>query len=104
MAKLSVIIPVDDPMDWVSSVVFTWKESGELHLCSDPHDLNNAIHRYHHCTPTVDEVAHEFTHFRYFPNLDGMHTRQLFLTPNPGCSPLSTLHLVDITSYASPLL
>ena len=36
-------------------------------------DLNNAMHREHHHTPTVDEVAHEFTHFKHFTKLDERH-------------------------------
>ena len=31
------------------------------------------ICRDHHCTPTVDEVAHEFTHSKYFTKLDAIH-------------------------------
>ena len=47
--------------------------SGELHICLDPHDLNNAIHRDHQLTPTVDEVVHEFAHSKYFTKLDARH-------------------------------
>ena len=70
MVKLGVITPVDEPTDWVSSVAHAWKASGELCLCLDPHGLNNAICWDHHCTPTEDEVAHEFAHSKYFTKLD----------------------------------
>ena len=60
MVKLGVITPVDEPTDWVSSVAYAWKASGEVCLCLDPHDFNKVIHRDHHSTPTVDEVDHEF--------------------------------------------
>ena len=73
MVKLGVITPVDEPTDWVSSVANACKECGELHLCLDPWDLNNAIHRDHHCTPTVDEAAHAFAHSKYFTKLDARH-------------------------------
>ena len=73
MVKLGVITPVDEPTDWVSSVAYAWKASGELHSCLDPCDLNNAIHRDHHCMPTVDEVAHEFAYSKYFRKLDARH-------------------------------
>ena len=43
MVKLGVITPVDEPTDWVSSVAYAWKASGELHICLDPCGLNNAI-------------------------------------------------------------
>ena len=45
MVKLGVITPVDEPPGWVSSVAYAWKASGELCLCLDPHDLNNAVSR-----------------------------------------------------------
>ena len=70
MVKLGVITPVDEPADWVSSVAYVWKSSGKLPICLDPHDLNNAFHSNHHCTPTVEVVAHEFAHSKYFTKLD----------------------------------
>ena len=73
MVKLGVITPVDEPTDWVSSVAYVWKASGELFICLDPCDLNNAICRDHICTPTMDEVAHEFAHSKYFTKLDARH-------------------------------
>ena len=73
MAKFRVITPLDEPTDWVSSVAYIWKASGELCICLDPHDLNNAICRDHHHTPIVDEVAHEFTHSKHFMKLDARH-------------------------------
>ena len=73
MAKLCVITPVEEPTDWVSSEKHTWRASGELHICLVLGNLNNAICRDHHCTPTVDEVAHEFAHSKYFTKLDAKH-------------------------------
>ena len=73
MVKLGVITPVDEPTDWVSSAAYTWKASGELHLCLVLHDLNNAICRDYHQTPKVEEIAHEFTHCKYFTKLDARH-------------------------------
>ena len=104
MVKLGVITPVDEPTDWVSSVAYAWKASGELCICLDPCDLNNAICRDHHHTPTLDEVSHEFVYSKYFTNwMPDMDTGQLSLTPNPVCSPPLTPHIVDITSYVFPL-
>ena len=73
MVKLGVITPVDEPTDWVSSVVYAWKASGELCICLDPCALNNAICRNDHHTPTVGKVAHEFAHSKYFTKLDARH-------------------------------
>ena len=104
MVNLGVITPVDKPTDWLSSVAYAWRKSGELYICLDPHDLSNAICRDHHHTPTVDEVAHEFAHSKCFMKLDARHGYwKLSLTPNPVCSPPLTPHAVNITSYISPL-
>ena len=73
MVKLGVITLVDEPTDCIASVAYAWKASGELHISLDPHDLNNAMCRDHLHTPTVDEVAHEFTYSKYFTKLDARH-------------------------------
>ena len=67
------ITHVDEPMDWVSSITYIQKANGELHLCLNPHDLNEAIHWDHHKMPTVEEVAHEFAHSHFFTKLDAHH-------------------------------
>ena len=73
MECLGVITHVDEPMDWVSSITYVQKANGELCLCLDPCDLNKAIRCNHHKTPTVEEVAHEFAHSRFFTKLDACH-------------------------------
>ena len=73
MECLRVITCVDKPMDWVSSITYIQKANGELCLCLDPCDLNEAICHDHHKTPTVEEVAHEFAHSCFFTKLDAYH-------------------------------
>ena len=73
LGKLGVLAPVVETADWVSSVAYVWKASGELCLCLDPYDLNNSICMSPHHTPSVNEVAHEFTHSKYFMKLDTRH-------------------------------
>ena len=70
---LGVITCVDELMDWVSSITYVQKANGELHLCLDPRDLNEAICCDHHKMPTVEEVAHEFAHSCFFTKLDAHH-------------------------------
>ena len=45
MKKLDVIRKVDEPTDWVSSLVIIEKPDGNIRLCLDPKDLNKAIKR-----------------------------------------------------------
>ena len=73
MECLDVSTHVDEPMDWVSSITYVQKANGELRLCLDPCDLNEAICCDHHKMPTVEEVAHEFTHSHFFTKLDACH-------------------------------
>ena len=83
MECLGVITCVDEPTDWVSSITYVQKANGELCLCLDPRDLNEAIRRNHYKMPTVEEVAHEFAHSRFFTKLDA-HPRILVNHPRPG--------------------
>ena len=73
MECLGVITHVDKPMDWVSSITYIQKANDKLHLCLDPHDLNEAICQDHHKMPTVEEVAYDFAHSHYFTKLDACH-------------------------------
>ena len=73
MEHLGVITHVDEPADWVSSITYVQKANGKLHLCLDPHDLNEAICWDHHKMPTVEEVTCEFAHSHYFIKLDAHH-------------------------------
>ena len=73
MECLGLITHVDEPTDWVSSITYIQKANGELCLCLDPHDLNEAICHDHHKMPTMEEVAHEFAHSSFFTKLDACH-------------------------------
>ena len=73
MECLGMITCVDELTDWVSSITYVQKANGKLCLCLDPHDLNKAICQDNHKTPTVEEVAHEFTHSCLFTKLDACH-------------------------------
>ena len=39
-----IIVPVEEPTDWVSSLAHTWKGNGKLWVCLNPKDLN-AVNR-----------------------------------------------------------
>ena len=42
MIEIDVIEKVEQPTDWVNSVVYVTKPSGELRICLDPKDLTTA--------------------------------------------------------------
>ena len=54
-----IIVPVEEPTDWVSSLAYSWKANGKLRVCLDPKDLNTAIRCDHYKMPTVEEITHK---------------------------------------------
>lgn len=70
MQVLEVIRPVSEPTDWVSSITYPEKASGDLRICIDPKDLNSALKRGQHHTPTVEELTHKLSNAKVFSKLD----------------------------------
>ena len=70
MEQKGVIKKMTEPTDWVSSIVISRRKNGKLRVCLDPKDLNKAIKRCHHKTPTLEEITHKFAGSRYFSKLD----------------------------------
>ena len=65
-----IITKVSEPTDWVNSLVCVTKPNGSLRLCLDPKDLNKAIKRPHHHTPTIDEILPKLNGAQYFSIVD----------------------------------
>ena len=70
MLTIDVIRKVTEPTDWVNSLTYSRKANGEIRVCLDPKDLNKAIKRNHHKTPTLEELTHKFREARFFSKLD----------------------------------
>ena len=70
MTRDKVITKVTEPKDWVSRLAFSRKKDGSRRICLDPKDLNRAIKRCHHKTPTLEEITHKFTGATHFSTLD----------------------------------
>ena len=73
METLGVIKKVTDPTDWVSSIAFSRKSNGKLRICIDPKDLNRAMKRTYHKTPTLEEITHNFAGATVFSKVDARH-------------------------------
>ena len=75
MEKLGVISKCadDEPYEWVNSLSFSRKDSGELRVCLSPKKLNKAIKRTYHKIPTLDEISHELAGATVFSKLDAKH-------------------------------
>ena len=70
LADREILEPVSQPTDWVNSCVCVTKKNGNIRLCLDPKDLNQAIKRPHYLTPTFDDVVSRLHGAKWFSILD----------------------------------
>ena len=78
--KLGYLAKVNEPADWVNSMVMTEKKNGDVRICIDPKDLNMAIKREHFQIPTKEEILGELAGAKYFSKMDataGFHQLEL---------------------------
>ena len=73
MEASGIISKVDQPTEWVSSLVVVEKKDGSVRICLDPRELNKAIQREHHHIPTLDDIAHRFAGMKIFSIMDMKH-------------------------------
>ncbi|XP_014675600.1 PREDICTED: uncharacterized protein K02A2.6-like [Priapulus caudatus] len=70
MESLDVITKIDEPTEWVSSLVIVHKKTGQIRVCLDPKNLNKAIRREHFKLPTREEIMSKFAGAKVFTKLD----------------------------------
>ncbi|XP_048236731.1 uncharacterized protein K02A2.6-like [Haliotis rufescens] len=71
MEKSNIITKVDEPTEWVNSLVIVEKpHSKKLRICLDPLDLNRAIQRPHYPMKTLEDILPSLSKARYFTKLD----------------------------------
>ncbi len=70
LCKQHIITSVQEPTDWVNSIVCVTKSNGTLRVCLDPKDLNKAIRRPHYYTPTLDDILPKLNGAKYFSIID----------------------------------
>ena len=69
-----VIKKVDQPTEWVNSVVVVEKSGRKkLRICLDPRPLNEAIQREHYKMPTIEEITTRAAGATVFSKLDEDH-------------------------------
>ena len=75
-------VPLNEPADWVSSLVCVDNPDGSIRACLDPEDLNVAINRKYYSLPGVDDITTSRSGATVFSTLDGekafhqIHVRQ----------------------------
>lgn len=70
METEGIIFRVDEPTDWVNSLVTVRKPDGSIRICIDPTDLNRAIRRAHYPLPTIESIAARIPNAKIFTTLD----------------------------------
>ena len=70
LEELEVICKVEEPTDWVSSLVAVKKPNGTLRLCIDPKPLNCALKRSHYPLPVVDDLLPKLSNVKVYSVLD----------------------------------
>ena len=70
MEQLGAIEKVDQPTEWVNSIVIVEKPDGNLRIFLDPKDLNRAVKREHFQLPTSTEITSKLTGAKVFSKLD----------------------------------
>ena len=66
MTQLDIIVPINEPTDWVSSLVAVEKPNGNLRIFLDPQNLNKAIKREHYRLPRATDIFQEMARAQYF--------------------------------------
>ena len=70
MERNGVIKRIQEPTDWVNSLVLVEKPDGSLQICLDPRDLNKAIKREDYKLAAFDEIASTLSGATRFTKLD----------------------------------
>ena len=70
MEQLDVIEKINEPTEWVNSMVTVVKPNGKLRICIDPRNLNQNVKRQHYPTRTVDEILTRMPNTKIFSVLD----------------------------------
>ena len=93
LLKLDVIEKVEGPTSWANPLVVVEKPNGDIRICLDTRQANQAIVWEKHPVPTVEETLQEVSHAKVFSKLDlNMAFHQIELHPD-SC---------DITTFAAP--
>ena len=70
MERLEIITKVEEPTEWVNSIVIVEKPNGSVRICLDPKNLNEAIKREHFPMQTADDIIANMAGAQYFSKLD----------------------------------
>ncbi|XP_055883579.1 uncharacterized protein K02A2.6-like [Biomphalaria glabrata] len=70
LVKRKILVPVEEPTDWVSQMAIVQKKNGDLRICIDPQHLNRVLKREHYRLPTFEDTLPQFENAKVFSKLD----------------------------------
>ena len=71
MQDLDVIVPVDEPTEFVNPIVIVEKpNTRKIHICMDPNNLNEHICHEHYPIPTLDDAIAKIGNSKFYSKLD----------------------------------
>ena len=70
LEDLNMIRKVEEPTQWVSSLVVVQEPNGKLRVCIDPAHLNKALKRSHYPLPVIDDILPELAEVQVFSKAD----------------------------------
>ena len=70
MVADKIATPVNEPTNWVCSVLAVPKKDGLLCICLDPKDFNTAIKRTHYHLPTAEDISSRLTNDKVLSVVD----------------------------------
>ena len=70
MEELEVIEKVEEPTDWVNSMVTIVQPNGKLRISIDPCDLSKAVKCDYYPMSTIDEIVTRMPNAKVFHNLN----------------------------------
>ena len=66
LVKKGMLVPVDVPTDWISSMIVATRRNGKIRLCIDPKPLNKALKRNRYPVPLLDDLLTQQTNVKVF--------------------------------------
>ena len=70
LVKRGILVPVDEPTQWVTQMAVVVKQNGNLRLCLDPQPLNQALMRERYKLSALDDVLPSRNNAKLFSKLD----------------------------------
>jgi len=70
MEANGIIVKVDQPTEWVNSMVVVEKRDGSVRICLDPKEPNKAVMRKHHHIPTLENISFKVSGMTVFTIVD----------------------------------